>query len=250
MIASTASPSALPAGVSAPISGSSTPVHRLAHARRLSARRRAALSQPAGDRAMPQAAGGQAQRLADHLRAVAPTRDQPRRREHVRGLALLAARPARRDRANLAREAHLARARVPPRRERRRTGRARELAGRERGFDLIRGDRDLKHRTSATRSSLRTLAHRVSAAKGSLVLHTYHNDADAVLRCHRLITTVNGAKGPFRAQIQRRPTSGRSACAGTRRCRCVRGDRSVGRVRARMCCCRICACCGVSMRRR
>jgi len=46
VIASTASPSALPAGATAPISGSSEHAHRVANARKLPARSRAARSQP------------------------------------------------------------------------------------------------------------------------------------------------------------------------------------------------------------
>ena len=163
MIASTASPSSLPAGVIGPSSGSSAPVHLVAHARRLSARpgRLSASHGPcraggrAGERSCDAPTPSAARRSASPITSALSRRrgTEPRGREHVCALAGRAARAARRDRAGLVSRPHHARARGPPWRERLRAGRARELAGGERGLDLIRrGDRDIQHRSSATRS--------------------------------------------------------------------------------------------------
>jgi hypothetical protein len=49
-----------------------------------------------------------------------------------------------------------------------------------------------------------TLAHRVSVGKGSLVLHTYHNDTDADPSWSNVMPTVNGARDPIHAGFERR----------------------------------------------
>ena len=156
MIASTTSPSSLPAGATATSSRSSDTAHLLAHARRLSARALAARShprtvpgrtlQPASDPTMPLAPGSQRERLADHLRAVAPTRHRPRRTQHVRRAAPLTARPPRPDRPHAIQQPQLARARVTPPRQSPTAARARDHAGGQ--FDLL-ADRDRQQRQSS-----------------------------------------------------------------------------------------------------
>ena len=108
--------------------------------------------QTPGDRSMPDPGDSQAQRFADHLRPVAPARNRPRGREHVRRLARGAERPPRGEPPYLAGQPHLARAREPPGRQSRRAGRTRELSGCQRSLHALWSDRDLKHRRSVTRS--------------------------------------------------------------------------------------------------
>lgn len=69
----------------------------------------------ASDPAMPRAIRGQTQRLADHLRAVAPSWNRPRGSEHMCCAAPITARPPRRDRAHPVQHPHVPRACVPPR---------------------------------------------------------------------------------------------------------------------------------------
>lgn len=103
---------------------------------------------------MPISASCHAQRLADHLRTIAPARNQTAGSQHVGGLARPAPRAPWRKRPYAIAHPDLARASEPPRRQQPRAGGASQLPGRQRGLHTLLGDRDRKHQRSVGRSRL------------------------------------------------------------------------------------------------
>jgi hypothetical protein len=216
IIASTASPRPLPAGVTAVGSGSSATIHRVAHPDRLPARLRAARSQP---RTVPSGrpsclAIGRCPTPAAARRSASPITAAASRRRgtvHAGASTCVASHAAQRARRGVSRRTSCAirtsRARANPHGDNRpeQPGHASSPAASAActpsgviEVESIEG-RGFAH-------GRRTLSDRVAAGKGRLVLHIYHTPLKRLPPACRAITTVNGAKVPFHAHLERRLT--------------------------------------------
>ena len=166
---------------------------------------------------MSEALVGQIQRLADHLRPVAPAWDRPSGREHMRCLARLAIRAPWPDRAHLVRQAHLARAReAPGRQPPRRACRARQRSSGQRGLQALRRDRGQQHRGSVVRSRREASQTPTRPGRGGSCGTPTTTTPTPPPPAVGVITTANGARAPLHAHFERRPTPVRASPPRTR----------------------------------